>query len=277
MLRLKDKVAVITGAASGIGLAATRLFAREGARVLALDLDETALKTAYQPEVLFRASSEPASAGRGDREREAPVVPFVADVTKEDHVAQAMATAAELLGGIDIVLPNAGIFGRHALIQDCPLDEFERVLRVNVTGVVATIKHAVPHLICRGGGSIVITSSVGAVVGNPGSVAYAASKHALTAVMKVAAAELAPFGIRVNTVNPGLVDTPMIHALEHDLAPGDPERGKTILQEATLLKRYVQPEEVAELMLFLAADTGSFCTGAMYMIDGGMQYCLQHR
>ncbi len=276
MQRLKDKVAVITGAASGIGLAAARLFAREGARVLALDLDEVALRTAYRVEVFFPASSEPSSAGLGEGGGDAHIIPFVADVTREDQVAQAMATAVELFGGIDIVLPNAGIFGRHALIQDCPLDEFERVLQVNVTGVIATIKHAVPHLIRRGGGAIVITSSVGAVVGNPGSVAYAASKHALTAVMKVAAVELAPFGIRVNTVNPGLVDTPMIHAIEHDLAPGDPERGKAILQEATLLKRYVQPEEVAELMLFLAADTGSFCTGAMYMIDGGMQYCLQH-
>jgi NAD(P)-dependent dehydrogenase (short-subunit alcohol dehydrogenase family) len=80
----------------------------------------------------------------------------------------------------------------------------------------------------------------------------------------------------VNTVNPGLVDTPMIHAIEADLSPDDPQKGKAILQDATLLKRYVDPAEVAQLMLFLAADTGAFCTGAMYLIDGGMQYCLQH-
>jgi meso-butanediol dehydrogenase/(S,S)-butanediol dehydrogenase/diacetyl reductase len=146
---------------------------------------------------------------------------------------------------------------------------------VNVSGVVATMKHAIPYLIERGGGAIVITSSVGAIVGNPGSVAYTASKHALSAVMKVAAVELAPHKIRVNTVNPGLVDTPMIRAIEEDLAPGDPATGRAILQEATLLKRYVDPSEVAELMLFLAADTGSFCTGGMYLIDGGMQYLLQ--
>ena len=120
-----------------------------------------------------------------------------------------------------------------------------------------------------------ITSSVGAIVGNPGSVAYTASKHALTGVMKVAAVELAPKNIRVNTVNPGLVDTPMIHGIEADLGHGDPERGRAILQDATLLKRYVQPSEVARLMLYLATDEGSFCTGAMYLIDGGMQYCVQ--
>jgi meso-butanediol dehydrogenase / (S,S)-butanediol dehydrogenase / diacetyl reductase len=121
----------------------------------------------------------------------------------------------------------------------------------------------------------VITSSVGAVVGNPGSVAYAASKHALTGVMKVAAAELAPKNIRVNTVNPGLVETPMLGRIELDVGAGDAERGRALLQESTLLKRYVQPSEVARLMLYLASDEGSFCTGAMYMIDGGMQYCVQ--
>ena len=156
------------------------------------------------------------------------------------------------------------------------MDMFDQVLRVNVTGVVTTIKCAIPYMIRRGGGAIVITSSVGAVVGNPGSVAYAASKHALTAVMKVAAVELAPHKIRVNTVNPGLVDTPMIRTVEMELSPDDPAKGRATLQDATLLKRYVDPAEVAGLMLFLVSEAGSFCTGGMYMIDGGMQYCLQH-
>ncbi len=256
MSRLADKTAVITGAASGIGLAAVELFAAEGAKVLAIDRDAGALESAVAPL--------------------APdVAAYVADVTDEADLAAAMAEAAKRFGGIDVVIPNAGIFGTHAHIKDCPIDSLNQVLQINVSGVVATMKHAIPYLIERGGGAIVITSSVGAIVGNPGSVAYAASKHALTAVMKVAAIELAPYKIRVNTVNPGLVDTPMIHAIEKDLAPDDRAKGRAILEDATLMKRYVAPSEVAELMLFLASDTGSFCTGAMYLIDGGMQYFVQ--
>jgi NAD(P)-dependent dehydrogenase (short-subunit alcohol dehydrogenase family) len=254
--RLVGKVAVVTGAASGIGLAAATLFAAEGAKVLAIDRDAATL--------------EHGVAGLAP-----DVVPYVADVTDEESMAAAMAEAAQRFGGIDVVIPNAGIFGQHAHIKDCPIDSLNQVLQVNVSGVVITMKHAIPYLIERGGGAIVITSSVGAILGNPGSVAYSASKHALQAVMKVGAVELAPYKIRVNTVNPGLVDTPMIHAIEADLSPDDRAKGRATLQEATLLKRYVDPSEVAELMLFLASDTGSFCTGAMYLIDGGMQYLLQ--
>ena len=257
MSRLAGKVAVVTGAASGIGLATVTLFTREGARVLAVDRDDDALREAVLP-------------------LGPDVEPFEADVTDESAVAAAMKTAADRFGGIDVLVPNAGIFGKHAHIKDCPIDSFNQVMEVNVTGVVITMKHAIPYLISRGGGAVVITSSVGAVVGNPGSVAYAASKHALTAVMKVGAVELAPYKIRVNTVNPGLVDTPMIHSIEADLAPDDHAKGRAILEDATLLKRYVAPAEVAELMLFLASDSGSFCTGAMYLIDGGMQYGVQH-
>jgi NAD(P)-dependent dehydrogenase (short-subunit alcohol dehydrogenase family) len=251
--RLKGKVAVITGAASGIGLAASRLFAAEGAKVLAVDAQAGALAEAL------------ASAGVG-------VLPFTADVTEETQIEQAMTKAGDAFGGIDVVIANAGIFGAQALIENASIDDCNRVISVNVTGVLITIKHAVPHLARRGGGSIIITSSVGALIGNPEAVAYTASKHALTGIMKVAARELAPKNIRVNTVNPGLVDTPMMRMVEAEICPGDPLRGRARLQSATFLKRFVQPEEVAELMLYLASDAALNCTGGMYLIDGGMQY-----
>ncbi len=253
MPRLDGKVAVITGAASGIGLAATKLFVAEGAKVLAVDARAGTL------------DGPAASQGGG-------VLPFIADVTRETQIAQAMAKAAEAFGGIDIVVANAGIFGRQAPIEDSSVENFDRVLKVNVTGVLVTIKHAIPYLAKRGGGSVVITSSVGAVMGNPEAVAYTASKHALTGVMKVAARELACKNIRVNTVNPGLVDTPMMRVVEAEICPEDPLRARAQLQSATFFKRFVQPEEVAELMLYLVSDAAVNCTGGIYFIDGGMQY-----
>ncbi len=150
MSRLLGKTAVVTGAASGIGLAAVTLFAAEGAKVLAIDRDGPALERA----VGLLAPD---------------VAAFVADVTDETSMAAAMAEAAERFGGIDVLVPNAGIFGQHAHIKDCPIDSLNQVLQVNVTGVVITMKHAIPYMIARGGGAIVITSSVGAIIGNPGA------------------------------------------------------------------------------------------------------------
>jgi 3alpha(or 20beta)-hydroxysteroid dehydrogenase len=251
MMRLKGKVAVITGAASGIGSAATMLFAQEGANVLAVGRNEATLGQVV--------------AGAGDG-----VSGFVADVTQPEQVQGAMATAVERYGGIDIVIANAGVFGVAAAIEEYPLSTFSEVLNVNVTGVFLTIKYAVPHMVKRGGGSVVITSSALAVKPLPYMIAYQTSKHALTGLVKAAAVELAPACIRVNSVNPGLVDTPMLQLIEREINPENPEAARAGILEGALFKYYLPPEEVAEVMLFLASEKSRSCTGAMYMMDQGV-------
>lgn len=252
MGRLGDKTAVITGAASGIGLAATRLFAREGANVLAVDVNPDALQQAQ-------------------RTIDGSVSPFVADVTKPAEIERAMSTAVERYGGIDILLPNAGIWGTVANIDTYPIETFTEVLAINVTAVFATMKYAIPHMVARGGGSIVLTSSCAGVTGVPGAAGYVTSKHAIIGLMRTAAMEWASSGIRVNTVNPGPIETPMMRQLESGFNPDDPAAGAAFLKSTTLLNRYGTAEEVAELMLFLASDASSYATGGVYMLDGGMQ------
>jgi len=253
MSRLAGKVAVITGAASGIGLAASRLFVREGAKVLAIDVQAEALTDAFS-DLNFS------------------VRPVVADVTNEAQMSQAMARAEEVFGGIDVLLANAGIFGTTSPLETSSIDNFNRVMNVNVTGTLVTVKHAVPYLARRGGGSIIITSSVAALIGNPRGVAYTVSKHALTGLMRVAACELASRNIRVNTVNPSPVDTPMLRVLEAEVCPEDPLRGRAALMAANYLGSVVRPEEVAELMLFLASDAAKNCTCGIFVMDAGAQY-----
>jgi NAD(P)-dependent dehydrogenase (short-subunit alcohol dehydrogenase family) len=253
MSRLSGKVAVITGAASGIGVAVTRLFVDEGAKVAAIDV---------QAEALDEVCS---ALGSG-------VTPIAADVTNEAQMMRAMARAEEIFGGIDVLVANAGIFGVASPLEVSAIANFERVLQVNVTGTLITLKHAIPLLTRRGGGSVIITSSVAALIGNPGGVAYTASKHALTGIMRVAACELASRNIRANTVNPGPVDTPMMRVLEAEVCPENPPAGRAKLMAAGYLGSVVQPEEVAELILFLASDAAKNCTGGIYVMDGGAQY-----
>jgi NAD(P)-dependent dehydrogenase (short-subunit alcohol dehydrogenase family) len=251
MATLTGKAAVITGATSGIGAATTRLFACEGANVLAVGRNEDALNA---------LENEGGGAVQG----------FVGDVTKEEDVAAAMAAATERYGGIDVVVANAGAFGLAKPIEHYPADTFAEVLNVNVLGVFLTIKAAVPFLRERGGGSIIVTSSALAVKPLPYMLAYQASKSALTGLVKAAAVELAPAGIRVNSVNPGLVDTPMMESIERQIHPDDPTAARASILDGALFKYYLPPEEVAELILFLAGEKSRSCTGAMYMMDQGV-------
>jgi len=250
MDRLKGKVAVITGGAGGIGQAAGALFAAEGADVLLVDLNEDAL----------RRAAETAGSNR--------VSYFVADVTSARDNDAMIACAEERYGGVDILLANAGIEGELAPIVDYDEARFDQVLNVNVKGVFLGLKASIPALARRGGGSIVITSSVAGVGGAAGMSAYVTSKHAVIGLMRSAARECAAQNIRVNTVNPSPVETRMMRSIE-GMMPVDAKQAKSMMQSRIALQRYAEPEEIAKVMLFLASDDSSWVTGSVYMADGG--------
>ncbi len=252
MGRLDNKVAIITGGAGGIGLQAGNLFAQEGAKVLLVDLHEDALQ-------------EAARTIGSDAVRYC-----AADVTQPDQTQQYIQAAAEQFGGVDILLANAGVEGEVKPITDYAIDTFDQVMAVNVRGVWLGLKYAAPEIARRGGGSIVITSSVAGVRGAAGMSAYIASKHAVIGLMRTAALEMADRKIRVNTVNPAPVDTRMMRSLEKGFEPDDPGRAKEMVSAMVPLQRYADPVEVARIMLFLASDESSYCSGGAYMVDGGM-------
>ena len=250
-MRLADKVAVITGGAGGIGRGAAKLFAAEGANVLITDLTEDALDAALREIGSNRVSA------------------CVADVTKAEDNRRMFEVATERYGGVDIFLANAGTEGVVAPIAESREEDFDRVIAVNVKGVWLGLKYAIPALTARGGGSIVITSSVAGITPTPGIASYGTSKHAVIGLMRAAAREGAPMNIRVNTVNPAPVDTGMMRRLEASRSPDDPEGAREQITRTIPLGRYAQPVDIANVMLFLASDDAAFVTGGIYKADGG--------
>lgn len=249
MGKLDGKVAVITGGSGGIGAAAARLFAAEGGKVMLVDLDGDRLAG------LARAIGDSADF-------------TVADVTDAAQVKRFVERTVERFGGLDVALLNAGIEGRVAPLLEQSDEDFDRVMAVNVRGVWLGLKHCIPAIGRRGGGSIVITASTASIRAVPGISPYICSKHAVLGLMRSGAMEGAALKVRVNTVNPSPIETPMITRLEDAY---NPDRGnRQPMAENTPLKRYGQPEEVARLMLFLASEDSSFCTGGVYMVDGGV-------
>jgi len=240
-VRLADKVAFITGGAGSIGLATARLFLAEGARVVVSDVVAPA-----DSEALF----------------------VEADVTDSGAVARAVRTCVDEFGGLDIAFANAGVFGAVAPVEDYPEDVFARVLAVNVLGPFHVAKHALKAM--RAGGSLVLNSSVVGLTSDPGIAAYATSKHALVGLMRTAAKEVAPRGIRVNTIHPGPVDNAFQHAIEVTATGLEEQRAAGVFDGMIPLGRHASPEEIARAVLFLASDESSFLTGAAIPVDGGM-------
>jgi NAD(P)-dependent dehydrogenase (short-subunit alcohol dehydrogenase family) len=244
---LAGKVALITGAASGIGRVSVAMFAEAGALVVASDRDEAGL----------------AELGDG-------VLRVRADVTSGADVDALVAAALEAHGRIDVLLTSAGlgtIADEPQEVPDTPDDIWNRTLDVNLTGTFRMARAVVPAMAAGGGGSIVTFASVLGLAGLPGAVAYSASKGAVLAITRTLAVEGAPHGIRANALAPGFIETPMVTDYLPKLE--DPEQSRLDLEAAHPLGRLGQPEEVAAAALWLASDAASFVTGAVLAVDGG--------
>jgi NAD(P)-dependent dehydrogenase (short-subunit alcohol dehydrogenase family) len=248
--RLAGKNALITGGAGSIGLATARAFVAEGACVFLVDLDASALEWAVEELGHERAGHA------------------VADTTDSDAVAAAVAATADRFGSLDIAFANAGMFGTIAPLTDYPQNVFEQVLRVNVLGPFLVAKHALRAM--GRGGSLIINSSVVGLTSDAGIGAYATSKHALVGLMRTAAKEMAPAGIRVNTIHPGPVANAFQSAIEVEAIGASPPESAAVFEQLIPLARHASPEEIASVVVFLASDESAFMTGATVAVDGGM-------
>lgn len=253
MSDLTGRGALITGGASGIGAAAAELLLRRGARVAIVDVRSDAV-----------AERVAALAPFGE------VIGLTADVADEDATADYVARAHAALGTIDVFLNNAGIEGRVAPIVDTAVGDFDRVMAVNVRGCFLGLRAVLPIMIAQGSGSIINTSSAAGLDGAPTLAAYSASKHAIVALTKAAALEVATTGVRVNSIHPSPVDTAMIASIERQRDPAGSGDAHRAFLARIPAGRFARPDEIAQLILFLASDESAFMTGAQYRIDGGM-------
>lgn len=244
---LKNKVALVTGASSGIGRAVALVWAREGAKVVVSDINVPA---GEETAALVRAQG-------GD------AIFVASDVGKAEDAQALVARAVAHYGRLDVACNNAGIGGPQAATADYPLDGWAQVININLSGVFYGMKYQIGAMLKTGGGSIINIASILGAVGFATAPAYTAAKHGVVGLTQAAALEYSALGVRINAVGPGFIHTPMISELELDAGVN------AMLVGAHPIGRLGRAEEVAELVAWLACDRASFVTGAYYPVDGG--------
>jgi NAD(P)-dependent dehydrogenase (short-subunit alcohol dehydrogenase family) len=252
--RFENKVVIVTGAAGDIGKVAIRRFAGEGAQVVAVDFNADALDALVNE-----------LQGEGLR-----CVGVVADVTVESEVKHYVERACSEYGGLDVLFNNAGMEGECSDISECDVDDFDRVIAVNVRGVLLGMKYAAAAMQRRGGGAIVNTASVAGISGAPGFAAYCASKHAVIGMTRSVAMQQGANNIRVNAVCPSAMTGRMMSSIEQKMMPDDAAGAHATLEAMVPMGRYANADDVASMVTHLCSDEASFLNGGVYPVDGGV-------
>lgn len=248
--RFEDKVVLITGGTGDLGKMAAKMFLEEGAKVALVGRSEEKLNSV--------------------KEELGNILTLKAEVTNEEEVKNYVNTTVKEYGKIDVFFNNAGMEGVMGSIKDQKVEDFRKVLDVNVIGVFLGLKYVIPVMEKQGFGSIINTSSDAGLAGSPGLAPYVTSKHAVVGLTKTAALEVAGKKVRVNCINPTNIEGRMMTSIEKGLNPEDALKVKEEWTESIPLGRYATMEEVSHLVLFLASDESSFITGTVHRIDGGI-------
>ena len=253
-MKLKNKVAIITGATGDIGKNTAKKFLQEGAKVM-----------------LAGRSAEKLSRLQNELNVDGKVHNLAGEVCSESYVETLIEETLKKFNQVDIMFANAGIEGRTAVLEEQTMEDFTNLLNVNVIGVWLCIKHSIKVMKKnQGDSSIIVTSSGAGVLGYAGGGPYIASKHAVNGLVRAGAAELADSGIRINVAAPGPIDNRMMNNLAVSLNPDDPGAVRAAFEQNIPMQRWGKNEEIANLVAFLASEEASFCTGGIFMADGGM-------